>query len=179
MKKVVLKYGLICALFSAIAFPISWSFLGQETDYTMGMVIGFSLMIIAFSTIFFAVAKHRSNQGGSVSFGQAFLIGLFITLMATTVYAASWTILTEVKPEIMDSLVDMEIERVSAMDLPQEELDAKLEETTLMMTSYKNNLVYRLLFTTIEIFPVGILISIISGLILSNLFRKKTQIAEA
>ncbi len=175
MKKVVLRYGLMSAVFSAIVFPISWMFIGEETHYTMGMVIGFSLMIIAFSTIFFAVARQRENQGGSISFWRAFAIGMIITLMATAVYASSWAILTEVKPEIMDSIVNMEIDRVRAMDIPQEELNTRIEETTLMMTSYKNNLVYRLLITTTEIFPVGLLISLISGLILSTLFKKKTQ----
>jgi len=91
MKKIVLTYGIIGGV---IVSAMMWLTLGSgKHDFDNGMRIGYTTMVIALSTIFFAVKTYRDKYlGGEINFARAFLMGLYITLIASTMYAASWMV---------------------------------------------------------------------------------------
>ena len=93
MKKTVIVNGLIAGLISSSLF-IALMLLGRagDLDFKNGMVYGFSLMILAFSFIFVGTKSVRDQNGGAISFGKAFLVGLYISLIASTVYVLVWMI---------------------------------------------------------------------------------------
>ena len=75
MKKTVLIYGLIAGIISCMGFFL----LSKNMDFDKGMIYGFGSMIVAFSLIFVAVKNYRDkHNGGIISFGKAFQIGLYI-----------------------------------------------------------------------------------------------------
>jgi hypothetical protein len=93
MKKTVLTYGLISGtIVSAwLLFAVGIGLDHMDTDY--GMFFGFTAMIVAFSFIFVAVKNYRDNLNfGTITFGKAFRIGLYISLIASTMYVGSWLI---------------------------------------------------------------------------------------
>ena len=68
--------GLIAGIVSAITYIILL-ITGQSLDtdhFENAQVIGYLLMIIGLSTIFFAVKQYRDKHlGGKIKFGKAFL----------------------------------------------------------------------------------------------------------
>ncbi|MBI1781815.1 MAG: DUF4199 domain-containing protein, partial [Sphingobacteriales bacterium] len=88
MKKIVLVNGIIGGLIVAVMMLISMAWLKNgHSNMEWGMVYGYASMIICFSFIFVAIKTYRDKyNNGTVSFGKAFMIGLYITLIASTFY---------------------------------------------------------------------------------------------
>ncbi len=165
MKKIVLTYGIIGGI---IVAAMMWLTLGSgEHDFDNGMWIGYTTMVIAFSTIFFAVRTYRDKHlGGSIAFGKAFLMGLYITLIASTMYVASWMVLSATsKQDFMTQYYEHEKVQLEKSDLSQEQVEAKLQEMRDFQEMYKNPAV-KIGFTYVEILPVGLLISLLCAAIL-------------
>ena len=165
MKRIVLTYGIIGGI---IVAAMMWLTLGSgEHDFDNGMWIGYTTMVIAFSTIFFAVRTYRDKHlGGSIAFGKAFLMGLYITLIASTMYVASWMVLSATsKQDFMTQYYEHEKVQLEKSDLSQEQVEAKLQEMRDFQEMYKNPAV-KIGFTYVEILPVGLLISLLCAAIL-------------
>ena len=165
MKRIVLTYGIIGGI---IVAAMMWLTLGSgEHDFDNGMWIGYTTMVIAFSTIFFAVRTYRDKHlGGSIAFGKAFLMGLYITLIASTMYVASWMVLSATsKQDFMTQYYEHEKVQLEKSDLSQEQVEAKLQEMRDFQEMYKNPAV-KIGFTYVEILPVGLLLSLLCAAIL-------------
>lgn len=168
MNKTVLTYGIIAGL---IVTVMMWLTLGSgEHDFDNGLWIGYTTMVVAFSTIFFAVKSYRDKQNaGAITFGKAFLIGLYITLIASTMYVASWMVLSATTgEEFMAEYYQHEKARMESSGMPTPEVEAKLKEMDEMMELYNNNPVFKAGITYTEILPVGLLISLVSAAFLKR-----------
>lgn len=173
MKKNVLVFGLIAGLAVSLFMGISMTVMYNSPNADHGvssMVIGYLSMLVAFSFIFVAVKNYRDKQnGGVVSFGKAFTMGLLIALIGSTMYVITWAFLYNFyMPDFMERYCAQMIENAKATSTP-----AKLKELTEQLNTQKEmykNPVYFVLFTYFEIFPVGVLVSLIAALILK---RKK------
>jgi Protein of unknown function (DUF4199) len=172
MKKTVLICGVIAGLISTSLY-IGLIILGKAGDIDLenGMVYGYTLMIIAFSLIFVGTKITRDKyNGGAISFGKAFRVGLYITLVASTVYVIVWLIDYYVfVPDFMEKYSAHILKGMKASGASQVEI---AKETTTMKSlseMYKNPL-FVMLMTYVEIVPVGLLVSLISALVLK---RKK------
>lgn len=169
MKKTVLKYGLIggsiVSLFMAVTMPL----MDTETDMGNAEILGYTSMIVALSTIFIGIRTYRNNQlDGVISFGKAFLTGLYIALIASTLYVITWMILSEFfMPEFMETYWNSSVEKLNASGLSQAEIDVELSSMKSMMEMYKNPF-FKMLITYMEILPVGILVSLISAFVLKK-----------
>ncbi|HMI08650.1 MAG TPA: DUF4199 domain-containing protein [Flavobacterium sp.] len=173
MKKLVLTYGLISGLIISVFMVTSMALSSCEhMDDNWAMFIGFASMIIAFSFIFVAVKNFRDNYGnGAVSFGKAFQIGLFISLIASTMYVVAWVIeYNFFMPDFMDKYGAHMIEKAKTSGATAAQIQAQINEVASMKEMYKNP-VMMVLMTYAEIFPVGLIISIITALFL----KKKPQ----
>lgn len=173
MKKLVLTYGLISGLVVSTFMVTSMALSNCEhMDDNWAMFIGFASMIIAFSFIFVAVKNFRDNYGnGAISFGKAFQIGLFISLIASTMYVVAWVIeYNFFMPDFMDKYGAHMIEKAKASGATAAQIQVQINEVASMKEMYKNP-VMMVLMTYAEIFPVGLIISIITALFL----KKKPQ----
>src|ERR1051325_8248852 len=93
MKRIVIVCGLISGCIVSALMGISIFVSNEHPDYSTGMFIGYAAMVLAFSLIFIGVKMFRDKyNGGVVSFGKAFLVGLYITLIASTIYVATWAL---------------------------------------------------------------------------------------
>ena len=167
MNKIVLTYGIIGGIIvSAMMFMTLGS---GEHDFDNGMWIGYATMVIALSTIFFAVKAYRDKHlGGSIKFGKAFLIGLYITLLASTMYVASWMVISSMSEhDFMQEYYEHEKAKLEASDMPAEQVEAQLQEMRKFQEMYKNPIV-KIGFTYFEILPVGLLISLLCAAILQR-----------
>jgi len=178
MKKIVLIYGLIAAAITIVPMTLFNMLSGDEFDFKLGEIVGYASMIIALSTIFIGVRKYRDEElGGVISFGKAFQIGLLITLVASFIYVASWMLYSTTggAEEMMTAYMDQTIEQLRASGATETEVSSKISEMESFQEMYKNPIV-KIGITFLEIFPVGLIISLIAA----GLLRKKeTKVAVA
>ena len=148
-----------------------------QIDFTHGALYGYITMVIALSTIFFAVRQYRDNYNeGKIKFGKAFLIGLYITLTASVIYVVAWEIFyANYAPDFGEQYVRYLETQMIEEGLPEAEIATQLADHEGMMTSYKENTLMRLGMTFMEIFPVGLILSILSGLIFGVFFKSRQE----
>jgi len=133
------------------------------------MLLGYASMILAFSLMFVGVKNYRDKyNGGIISFGKAFRIGLYITLVASTLYVLVWLVDYYVFiPDFMDKYSAHVINKAQNSGASANEIAAKTKEINTMKEMYNTPLMVVLL-TYMEIFPVGLIVSIITALILKR-----------
>lgn len=167
MKKNMLIFGLIAGIIlGSFIFFMTW--LGKENNNWAGnMFTTYTAMIIAFSFIFVGVKNFRDKYNhGVVGFGKAFLAGLGIAFIGSTLYVIAWLISYYVfLPDFMEKYANHMIQQARNSGLSQERLTKKIAEINSMREMYKNT-VFVVLFTYLEVLPVGILISLITAFIL-------------
>ena len=176
MKKIILVNGLIAGTIVSAMLLISYSFsVDKKIDMDSSMLIGYASMVISLSVIFFGVKTYRDHYlGGSISFGNALMVGMLITVVATLLYATTWVVYSyTVATDFSEFFTQSYLEDLSAKGATEAEIQAektKLEEWSEM---YENPVI-RFLMTTLEILPVGIIISLVAAAIL-----RKRQILPA
>ena len=163
MKKLVLVYGIISGLVIIVINTLSLE-LGIEQAW-----LGFLVMFIAFSSIFVAVKQHRDQTlGGVIRFGTGFLVGLGITMVASLVYVLVWELyLALTDYAYIDAYIASIIESRQSGGASPTELAATIAEAETIRQQYSNPF-FRLPMTFVEVFPVGVLISLISAFILRD-----------
>jgi hypothetical protein len=178
MKKLVLVYGIISGLIVAGMMAFSTGYFCAKGDFEGGMIYGYSAMIIAFAMIFVGVKSFRDkHNGGTINFGKAFKIGLFISLIASTIYVISWLITYYCfMPDFMDKYVAVMLSKAQSSGISADELAKKTADMAKMKEWYKNPL-FVILMTYVEILPVGIVVTLISALILKRNTPKQIQAA--
>jgi Protein of unknown function (DUF4199) len=174
MKKTVLICGLIAGLISTSLF-IGLMLLGKagDIDFENGMIYGYTLMILAFSLIFVGTKITRDkHNGGSITFGKAFRVGLYITLVASTIYVIVWLIdYYFFIPDFAEKYAAKVLKDLKASGASQATIDKQTAEMAKFNEMYKNPF-FNALITYSEILPVGLLVSLISAWTLK---RKKVQ----
>jgi hypothetical protein len=167
MHRTSLIFGLIGGLIVSVMLYISFAFGIAGGDN--GETFGYATMIIALSVIFFGVRSYRDQElQGNIKFGKAFLIGLYIAFVASTIYVITWLILSNtIAADFMTEYMNQAISNMKAEGLPPAEIDQKVEEFEAFAELYKNPLI-KVAITYVEILPVGIVVSLISALILKS-----------
>ncbi len=173
MKKTVLIYGLIVGLVVVAMMFITMPFVMDGT-LEHSYLLGYTTMVIALSTIFIAIKNYRDKQSnGTIKFGKAFLIGLYITLIGGVLYASGWEIYMAVSgmnmQEFSEGYMQGEVAKLEKAGASAAEIEAVKEEGKYYMEMMKNPLVRFLFVMFLEFVPVGIIISLISAAVL----RKK------
>lgn len=169
MKKIVIVCGLIAGAIVASLMGISMLMYNNHPDSEHSMMLGYATMLLAFSLIFVGIKIFRDkHNGGTVSFGKGFMIGLYITLIASTIYVAVWALEYKyVFPDFMEKYSAGVVAKAKASGLSQDKLDAQLKEMAMYRDMYKNPVFFTVL-TYAEILPVGLIVSAIAALILKR-----------
>ncbi|MBI1365640.1 MAG: DUF4199 family protein [Alphaproteobacteria bacterium] len=168
MLRTVFIYGALAGLI--VGVPLSIFVIaagGHDTQY--GMLIGYLTMLVGLSAVFVAIKRRRDRElGGVIKFWPAFGMGLAISAVAGVIYVISWETATAV------AHLDFASAYAKAMIAQQEAKGVggeALEKFTAQMDEFKKNYanpLYRWPMTFAEIFPVGVLVSLISAGLLRN-----------
>lgn len=167
MRRLMLTYGALAGGLIIGTMMLSLTFLG--TDHAGSEWLGYTVMLLALSLVFMGIKRYRDDElGGVIRFGTAVGVGLGITVVASIIYVAAWEVyLAATDYAFMDTYVRAEIAAREAQGLAGEALQAEIESLRLMQERYASPL-FRLPFTLMEIFPVGLLITLVSAGILRN-----------
>jgi hypothetical protein len=171
MKKTILTFGLISGVVSSVLMCATIPFLRDSEHGDKGLLIGYTAIVLSFLLVFFGIRSYRDNlANGTISFGRAFSIGICITLISCAFYVITWEILYfNFLHGFMDSYFAAQIHKAQSTGTP-EAIQAKVAAIRHSQQLYENPLV-NALYTFIEPFPVGLLITLISAAIL----RRKPQ----
>lgn len=143
--------------------------IGHPLPGAWGVVVGYLIMLVALSIVFVAVKRHRDlAQGGVIRFWPAFGMGLGISAVASICYALAWEAALAVTGlDFAGDYARMLIEQKRAAGVTGAELARFAAELEVFKRQYANPL-YRVPMTLTEIFPVGVLVSLVSAGLLRN-----------
>jgi hypothetical protein len=160
-------YGAIAGLI-VVASIVVGLLLGSDHD-DHSLLLGYTIMIVALSLIFIGVKRFRDrNNGGVIKFGPALGLGLMIAAVAGVFYVIGWEgYLAATDYTFMSSYVEATIEAKKAAGLAGDALAKEIADLQAMAKNYENPF-YRMPLTFIEIFPVGLVIALISAAVLRN-----------
>jgi hypothetical protein len=130
---------------------------------------GYLIMLLALSLIFFGVKRLRDRElGGVIRFVPALLAGLGISAVAGVIYVIGWEITLAVTDfAFVDTYTTAAVEAARARGASAADIAAVAAQMAEFRQQYANPLI-RLPMTFVEIFPVGVLISLISAALLRN-----------
>ncbi|WP_295119407.1 DUF4199 domain-containing protein [uncultured Chitinophaga sp.] len=176
MKKNVIVFGLIAGLMVSIWLGIVVGMcMNGKIHLDNGMLYGYASMILAFSMVFVGVKNYRDKYcGGIISFGQAFKTGLFITLIASTIYVLVWLVsYYTLIPNFFEVYSENYLSGLKAGGASQEVMAEEMASMAKYAEWYKNPL-FVVGATYMEILPVGLVVTLVSALLLK---RKGTRVA--
>lgn len=165
MKQLALRYGLLAGLFVATLVLSTMPFFSDHSNMVWSMVLNYSAQVLAFSSIFIAVKTYRDRHlGGFIGFGPAFLLGLYISLIGSTLYVVAWAVDYNLfMPDFMDLYASGMLKKAASEGASAEKMAAMREEMEGFKVMYRNPL-YFALFTYAEILPTGLILSLVAAL---------------
>jgi Protein of unknown function (DUF4199) len=171
MFKLILRYGVIGGLI--VAVPMVWRMLSVEAggnlDPLGGMLVGYLTMLVALTTVFLGIKHYRDKfLGGAIRFLPALGVGVAISTVACVLYVIGWEIsMAYSKFDFAAFYSNYMVEAAKAKGGSPEDLARAVADAQAFAESYKNPLV-RMPMTFVEMFPVGVLVSLISATVLRN-----------
>ncbi|NQY98506.1 MAG: DUF4199 domain-containing protein [Henriciella sp.] len=165
MFRIMIVYGAIAGVITIALMSLDMM-LG---DGTGSQVQGYLTMLVVLSLIFVGIKRYRDKElGGVIKFLPAFGLGFGIAAVAGVFYVLSWEASLQLTDFAwMENYKQSAIEGYEAKGLTGDALAEKTEALEAMMVNYRNPLI-RLPITFLEIFPVGLLVALISAALLRN-----------
>ena len=173
MKKTVFRYGIISFVSLCILGFVNYLAIIGIPNYN-GAIGGYVCILLSSVFIFFGIKQYRDKEnGGTVSYKQAFLVGILIAIfpsLANGIYNVIYV--KFIDPGFMDKYYDTAI-REMKVKLPPEQFQVKLKSLESERAIFKNiYLQFIMMFLTV--FVIGAVVTAISSLVLSRKSRTKT-----
>jgi hypothetical protein len=162
MKNNIFKNGILGGIIVSIVMISMIYYMKTNPGQEPNAIIGFSSML-AFIFVILGIKKEREINNGAITFKRAFLTGLAISFIISTIYVLVWLVIYyNFFPDFMDKYSEMVLKNTKP-----EELAEKITEMNQMKEWYKNPLMI-IVLTYMEIFPIGIVVSLIGALFLKK-----------
>lgn len=168
MTRYILTYGLISGL--VIILGIIGTILAAHGGPPHSDIwTGYLIMLVALSSILVGVKRYRDQAlGGVIGFLPALGMGLAIAAVAGLAYVAVWeAYLAMTHYSFMEVYVAQALAAKRAAGVTGEAYARFAAQMETMRVQYANPL-YRLPMTFAEIFPVGVVIALISAALVRN-----------
>lgn len=166
--KYALTYGSLAGMV-IISVMLTGLVAADRDSFFASMWFGFLVMLVAMIFMFVGVKRYRDvEHGGVIRFKPAFLMGLATAAVAALAYILVWEVyLAATGYRFMDEYLagiaaDLRAEGKSAAEVSRE-----MAKHEWLRANYPNPLI-RIPLTFIEIFPVGLLVALISAGLLRN-----------
>jgi hypothetical protein len=168
MTRIILIFGIAAGLIVAVPMDLMVAN-SEHGSAAQSYFAGYLVMVLALSLIFFGVKRLRDRElGGVIRFVPALLAGLGISAVAGVIYVIGWEITLAVTDfAFIDSYSSAAVEAARAKGASAADIAAIVAQMDEFRRQYANPF-FRLPMTFIEIFPVGVLISLISAALLRN-----------
>jgi hypothetical protein len=175
MRKTVLTFGIVSGLILSAEMFATLPFL-HKVGQGNALIIGYTTMVLAGLLVFFGIRTYRDNlSSGTLTFARAFAVGILITLIASFFYVATWEIIYHnFMPDFAEKYAVQMVERAKSSGATQQKIDQTAREAEQFVRNYHNP-AYNIGMTFIEVFPVFLLITLLSAVIL----RRKSAAASA
>lgn len=169
MLRKILSYGVVSGLIAGGVLSLIVLTLEGAIPSGYSMAIGYLTMLVALSLVFLAIKRHRDRDlGGVIRFWPAFGLGLGVSFVASLIYMLSWEAALAISGmDFADTYARAMIAAQKAKGASPEALAKLAADMETFKAQYANPL-FRLPMTFVEIFPVGVLMSLISAAILRN-----------
>jgi hypothetical protein len=166
MRKIVVTFGLISGAVSSLIMIALVTF-GDRIGFDRGAVIGNTSIVLSFLMVFFGILTYRDNIGnGEITFLRALAVGLSITLISCLCYVVTWEVIYyNFIPDFWDAYGAHLVEKLTASGADPAAIQAQFEQVRKYKELYKNPL-FNAALTFIHPFPIGLVISLISALVL-------------
>jgi hypothetical protein len=171
MKKTVLTFGLISGAMSAAMMLATIPFV-DKIGWEKGEILGYTTIVLSALMIFFGVRSYRQNvEGGRLTFGRGFAVGILITLISSACYVGTWEIVYyKFMPDFAEKYAAHMVERAKVSGASQQ----KIDETELKAKQFKqmyDNPLFNIALTFMEVFPIGLVVTLVSA----GILRKKAR----
>jgi len=168
MLRTILAFGLAAGLLAAIPMCLMVTN-SEHGSAAQSYLAGYLVMLVALSLVFVGVKRYRDNAlGGVIRFAPALGMGLAISAVAGVIYVIGWEITLAVTDyAFMDSYAQAAIEARRASGGSAAEIAAVTAQMADFKVQYSKPW-FRFAMTFVEIFPVGVLVSLISAALLRN-----------
>lgn len=169
MKRNVIIFGLISGGCVATFMSFSIAYCYSKNSFDGSMLLGYTAMLLSLSLIFVGVKNYRDkHNGGRISFGKAFLMSLYIALIASTVYVVGWMIAYyNFFPDFMEKLAAYQLSPEKVRQMTPDEVVGLREQISTFEDWYATPIGVAGA-TYMEILPVGLVVSLITALILKR-----------
>jgi hypothetical protein len=175
--RIVFVYGLISGLVVILSTLATIAATGGGTVW-----LGYLVMLVALSSILIAVKQHRDGAlGGVIKFRVALAMGLAIALVASVVYVLVWEVYDAATHRAyMDHYTAALLAEKQKAGVTGAAYARVVEEVQAMRRNYANPL-FRLPMIFLEIFPVGLLIAVVSAALVRNpkFLPARSRVAQA
>src|SRR5215831_15021262 len=169
MKKRVITFGLISGGISSLLMVGGTMPLAEKIGFDKAEYLGYSILILSFLMVFFGIRSYRDIVGeGQITFARGFAVGIAITLVASVCYVVIWELLyfnSSALHGFMDKYAAYTVEKLKASGASAAAVQTKIQDMRKLKVLYEKPL-FNALFTFIEPFPVGLVITLVSAAIL-------------
>jgi len=174
MKRTVLIFGVISGLISSAMMFLTLPLERRGTiNFDNGEVIGYTAIFLSFLLVFFGIRAHRENNGGTITFGRAFAVGILITLISCVFYVASWEIIYyNYMPDFFEKYSAAMVKKAREKGASEAAIAEKTKQMEQMKAMLKNPAINAAM-TFIEPFPVGLVVTLVSA----GILRRRTAAA--
>jgi hypothetical protein len=166
--KYALTYGLLSGFVIIVTMLTGIVLSGHESFFSSEW-FGYLVMLVALTFIFVGVKRYRDvERGGVIKFAPAFAMGLGIAAAAGVAYVTVWeAYLAFTDYAFMDEYVAGVMRARQAAGISAAAMAEEMTKLESLRINYKNPL-FRIPMTFLEIFPVGLLVALVSALLLRN-----------
>jgi hypothetical protein len=171
MLRTILIYGLVGAVI--VGGPLLWGMLTFDVNSgempENGALIGYATILVALTGVFLGVKHYRDKEkGGVIKFLPALGVGLGISAVASLGWVIAWEIsLAMTKFDFVAAYYGAMIEQAQADGATAEKIAQMQADQAGFATMYSNPVI-RVGITFVEMFPIGVVISLISAALLRN-----------
>ncbi len=169
MRKTILIYGLIAGAIVSTIMVTSMHIYKNNPDIEPSMLVGYASMLVAFIMIFVGIKNYRDQSlNGAITFGKAFKMGLWIMLIASTMYVITWLIYYYCfNPDYMEKFGEKILSNLAREGASAAKIAEQKAQIKMWSDMYKSPIML-VLITYSEIVPLGLVVTLFSALILKR-----------
>jgi hypothetical protein len=168
MIRVILVCGTIGGLIVAVPMVATMLTMSEGPPGSAAFY-GYLSIILGLTAVFLGIKHHRDKAlGGVIRFVPALMVGLGISAIASLFWVIGWEISLSFSGfDFPAAYSQSMLEAARARGASQAELQQIIADSANFARRYANPL-FRIPITFVEMFPIGVLVSVISAALLRN-----------